>query len=93
MSFQLDGIIDSVSEKIFKKINELGIVEIEASGRHVHLSKEVIEDLFGKGYELTLAKELSQPGQYACKERVTLTGPKGSIAGVVILGPAREKHK
>lgn len=91
MSVQLDKIIDTLCEKIFKKINELGIVEIEASGRHVHLSREVVEDLFGEDYKLTFAKELSQPGQYACKERVTLTGPKGSISGVVILGPDREK--
>ena len=65
------------------------LVEMEASGRHIHLSQEDLTRLFGKGYVLTKAKELSQPGQYACQERVTITGPKGSIKNVVILGPPR----
>lgn len=62
---------------------------IETSARHVHLTKETIETLFGAGYELTVKKELSQPGQYACNERVTVVGPKKELAGVSILGPAR----
>jgi putative phosphotransacetylase len=62
---------------------------IETSARHVHLTKETIETLFGAGYELTYIKELSQPGQYACQERVTVVGPKKELAGVSILGPAR----
>ncbi|MBO5287040.1 MAG: phosphate propanoyltransferase [Clostridia bacterium] len=65
-------------------------VLVETSARHVHLSSEHIEALFGKGYELTVKKELSQPGQYACEERVTIVGPKKSIANVIILGPARK---
>ncbi len=64
-------------------------VLIETSARHVHLSAEHIETLFGKGHELTFKKALSQPGQFACEERVTVVGPKKSIAGVSILGPAR----
>lgn len=63
---------------------------VEASGRHVHLSKEHMEALFGKGYELTIAKELSQPGQYAAKERVRVIGPKGEFSSVVVLGPCRD---
>ena len=62
---------------------------VEASGRHVHLSKEHLEELFGKGYELTPAKDLSQPGQFAAKERVRVIGPKGEFSNVVILGPCR----
>ena len=62
---------------------------VEASGRHVHLSQEHVEALFGKGYQLTPAKELSQPGQYAAKERIRVIGPKGEFSNVVILGPCR----
>lgn len=60
------------------------------SNRHVHLSQEHIEALFGEGHELTKTKDLSQPGQYACEEVVTLVGPKGSLEGVRVLGPARK---
>ena len=61
------------------------------SNRHIHLSQEDIETLFGKGYELTKAKDLSQPGQFACEEKVDLVGPKNTIKGVRVLGPARAK--
>ncbi len=64
-------------------------VLVETSARHVHLSAEHIEVLFGKGATLTHKKDLSQPGQFACEERVTLVGPKKQIANVIILGPAR----
>lgn len=62
---------------------------VETSARHVHLTDEHIEVLFGKGHTLTHKKDLSQPGQFACEERVTLVGPKKQIANVIILGPAR----
>ena len=62
---------------------------IETSARHVHLTEEHIEILFGKGHTLTNKKDLSQPGQFACTERVDLVGPKKTIPGVSILGPAR----
>lgn len=62
---------------------------VETSARHIHLTAEHIETLFGKGHELTVKKELSQPGQYACEERVTVVGAKKSLAGVSVLGPAR----
>lgn len=65
-------------------------VLVETSARHVHLTEEHIEILFGKGATLTHKKDLSQPGQFACEERVTLVGPKKSIANVIILGPARK---
>ncbi|MCL2579709.1 MAG: phosphate propanoyltransferase [Oscillospiraceae bacterium] len=64
-------------------------VIIEVSARHLHLSAEDLETLFGKGHELTRRKDLSQPGQYACEERVEIAGPKGSIKGVSVLGPVR----
>ena len=62
---------------------------VETSARHIHLSQEDLETLFGKGYELTKKKDLSQPGQYACAERVDVVGPKKTLAGVSILGPVR----
>ena len=63
---------------------------VETSARHVHLTDADIETLFGKGAKLTHKKDLSQPGQFACEERVTLVGPKKSIPNVIILGPARK---
>ena len=65
-------------------------VLVEISARHVHVSEEHLEILFGKGYKLTPKKDLSQPGQYACEERVTVVGPKKELAGVSILGPCRK---
>ena len=64
-------------------------VLVETSARHVHLSRADLDVLFGKGYELTVKKDLSQPGQYACEERVTVVGPKKAIERVGILGPVR----
>ena len=82
--------VDQIVSAVIKEIREKLFVEVEASGRHVHLSQQDLENLFGVGYQLTPAKDLSQPGQYACKERVTITGPKGSIKNVIILGPVRK---
>ena len=62
---------------------------VEISARHVQVTKETLGVLFGKGYELTVKKELSQPGQFASNERVTVVGPKKELAGVSILGPCR----
>ena len=64
-------------------------VLVETSARHIHVSRRVLDILFGEGYELTRKKDLSQPGQYACEERVQVIGPKGSFPGVSILGPVR----
>lgn len=64
-------------------------VLVEVSARHVHLSREDLDVLFGKDYELTHKKDLSQPGQFACAERVDLVGPKSTINNVIILGPCR----
>ena len=66
-------------------------VLVEISARHVHLSKEDLETLFGKGYELTVKKELSQPGQFASNERVRVVGAKSEFPAVSILGPCRKE--
>lgn len=64
-------------------------IMVETSARHVHVTKQTLETLFGKGYELTFKKALSQPGQFASYERVTVVGPKKEFANVSILGPCR----
>lgn len=66
-------------------------VTVGLSNKHVHLSKEHIDILFGEGHILTPIKNLSQPGQFACDEKVDLVGPKRTIKGVRILGPARKE--
>ena len=63
---------------------------IETSARHIHLTQETVEKLFGEGYQLTVRKPLSYPGQYACNERLTIVGPKKEMANVSILGPVRK---
>ncbi|MBR4308096.1 MAG: propanediol utilization protein, partial [Oscillospiraceae bacterium] len=75
----MDKLIDQLTHRLF--------VELEASGRHVHLTKEVAVYLFG--HSLTPAKPLSQPGQFAAQERVTVRGPKGTMERVAVLGPER----
>lgn len=65
-------------------------IPIETSARHLHLSQEDLETLFGKGHQLTPRKELSQPGQYACVEKVDVVGPKRTLTGVTVLGPLRQ---
>ncbi len=62
---------------------------VETSARHVHVTEADLQTLFGAGYQLTVKKELSQPGQYASNERVTVVGPKKELANVSILGPCR----
>ena len=70
--------------------SEDGDVPVGVSNRHIHLSRADLEALFGKGYELTPLKELSQPGQYACKETLTIIGPSlRPIENVRVLGPVR----
>lgn len=64
-------------------------VEVGLSNKHLHLKQEDIEVLFGKGHQLTSLKPLKQPGQYACEEKVDMVGPKGTLKGIRVLGPAR----
>ena len=73
----------NLTEKVIKRI----FVELEASGRHVHVTKEQAQTLFG--HALTPKRELSQPGQYLANERVCVVGPKGELTNVAVLGPER----
>jgi len=64
-------------------------VKIGLSNKHVHLSEKHIEALFGAGHKLTPTKDLVQPGQFACEEKVDIVGPKAALKGIRVLGPAR----
>lgn len=77
--------VDGLTEAILKNI----FIEMEASGRHVHVTKEQARALFGHG--LTPDRPLSQPGQWVAKERVTVIGPKGEFKNVAVLGPERKE--
>lgn len=85
-----EEMIERLVDQVVSKINQDTSFLVEASGRHVHLSQTDIDQLFGPGYQLTVDKYLSQPGQFAAKERVTLIGAKGTLHNVVVLGPARK---
>ena len=78
---QLQAVVDKVLSRLF--------IELEASGRHVHVTKEQAKTLFG--HELTPKRPLSQPGQYLANERVTVVGPKGEFQNVAVLGPERKE--
>ncbi len=83
-----------ISEVNSENNNTSNEIPVGISNRHIHLNKEDLETLFGKGYELTPIKDLSQPGQYACKETLTLVGPSmRSIENVRVLGPLRKKSQ
>ncbi len=85
------NLVEKVIENVKMSEKDRADVPVGVSNRHIHLSREHVEILFGKGYELTKLKELSQPGQYACKEQLTLVGPSmRAIEGVRVLGPERK---
>lgn len=98
---QLSEIISEVLKEYENKVsgqsNNLassfdGDIPVGVSNRHIHLTQEDVDILFGPGYQLTKHKDLSQPGQYACKEQLTLLGPSlRAIEGVRVLGPLRKK--
>lgn len=67
------------------------LVPVSISARHIHLQQEHVDILFGKGYKLTKFKDISQPGQYACNEKITLKGPHGIIENVRVLYPIRKQ--
>ncbi len=79
------------AEKILQFLEQRVLVEMEASGRHVHLSKEDALTLFG--HDLTEKAPLSQPGQFVAAERVVLKGPKGVLERVAVLGPCRKESQ
>lgn len=99
----MDVNIQAITEAVIKAINEQGGVScaqcdgdipVGVSNRHIHLSKADCETLFGAGYELTPLKDLSQPGQYACKETLTIVGPSlRPIENVRVLGPLRPESQ
>ena len=66
-------------------------IPIEVSARHTHLSKEAVEALFGQNHQLTPKRELSQPGQFLCEERVNIIGENGILKNVAVLGPERKQ--
>lgn len=78
----------AVAESIFRKSGRI-FVPAASSARHVHLCRADVEKLFGAGYALEKFRDLSQPGQFACKERVTILGPNGQILKARVLGPER----
>lgn len=97
-------LIENITKKILEQLQDnkglnkdlwqsrnKNLIPVGVSNRHVHLSREDLFKLFGEYAELTKFRDLSQPGQYACEERVTLVGPKGVIENVRILGPTRDK--
>ena len=90
----LEKVVRDIVKATLKELEKEKVyfeVPVGVSGRHVHLSQEDLEVLFGKGYSLTVFKNLKQPGQFAANEKVTLTGPLGAISNVRILGPVRSK--
>lgn len=92
-----EELIQKITELVLEHWNRLSTdpyqVPVGISARHVHLSRDHVETLFGAGYQLTPEKSLSQPGQFACKEQVEVCGPKGSIKKVRILGPERKQSQ
>lgn len=82
--------MEELMKKVLDTITRAGLVEVEVSARHVHLTDQDVEKLFGKGQVLHEKRPLSQKGQFLCEERVTLIGPKGRKERVAVLGPARK---
>ncbi|MDR1825459.1 MAG: phosphate propanoyltransferase [Bifidobacteriaceae bacterium] len=83
-------VVDRVVQRVLQTLSR-PMVELEASGRHVHVSRAAADALFGVGVPLTPVADLSQPGQFVCKERIGVVGPKGEFPAVVILGPERSE--
>lgn len=91
---EIKALVDKVIESVKNGDTTEGDVPVGISNRHIHLTKEDVETLFGKGYQLTKLKDLSQPGQYACKEQLTIVGPSmRPIEGVRVLGPERKRSQ
>ena len=78
----------ATSEALFQKTGRI-FVPVASSARHIHLCRADVEKLFGAGYQLKHFRNLSQPGQFACQEQLTVVGPKGQLQKVRVLGPER----
>ena len=81
--------MEQLIEQVMDTMTKAGLVQVEVSARHVHLTDQDVEVLFGKGAVLHEKRPLSQKGQYLSEERVTLIGPKGKKERVAVLGPVR----
>jgi putative phosphotransacetylase len=81
--------VEKIIQAVLDAIPRAGLVEVEVSARHVHLTQEHLEILFGKGAKLTPKRPLSQPGQFLSEERVSIIGPKSRMDRIAILGPIR----
>ena len=90
-----EKLVKLITERVIEKIREYQTykIPIGVSNRHVHVTKEDLEILYGPGYELTKKGDLKQPGQFASNETVTVRGPKGEFKNVRILGPVRSKSQ
>ncbi len=86
-----DKLIHCICEEAAKKFNIINKykIPIGVSNRHIHLTQETVEKLFGKGYKLHIKSMLKQPNQFACEEQVIVRGPKGEFPRVRVLGPTR----
>lgn len=82
--------IDNYEGMLHKRTNK---IPVSISARHIHVNREALDILYGEGYELTVYRELSQPGQYASNEQLNLVGPKGMFSNVRILGPLRKDNQ
>lgn len=93
MDISQEALVKLITQKVIEKLNENEeiLIPIGISNRHIHLCREDLNHLFGKGYELTKIKDLKQPGQFAADEVVTIKGPKGEFKKVRILGPLRDE--
>ena len=81
--------MDNIVQAVVDAIENAGLIQVEVSARHAHLSQTDLEALFGRGAALTPKRELSQPGQYLSEERIAIIGPKGKKERLAILGPVR----
>lgn len=90
-----EELIRLVTSRVIEKIKEYDLhkIPIGVSNRHVHVSREDLDTLYGKGFELTIKSSLKQPGQFASNETVTIQGPKGEFERVRILGPVRNQSQ
>ena len=94
MDVQCEELLRMIAAAVSRVQNESGgpgAIPLGISNRHIHLSQQDLEKLFGAGYQLNNIKDLVQPGQYACKETLTICGPKGAIEKVRVLGPVRKQ--